>query len=136
MLTTDEAKKTLPWVLEVIRLHTVTHFARDNPKRVLPTPERFSSLAGMRADAAAAERLNGGEKVWGMLSQDTVLVRRPNVRVVLLMEDSSGAKADGEPEKLKLRVGREEVLINLQHAELLHFCLALFDERASQGRPF
>merc|ERR1712039_157190 len=57
LLRGDAAIATLPWVLEVCRLHSITHFGRDSPARLLPAPELFSTLAAARSSEGAATQL-------------------------------------------------------------------------------
>lgn len=135
MLTTEDAEKAVPWMLEVVRLHVVKHFSHDSVG-ILPPPETFSSLAALRSNATAAARFNKGAAVGDELTPETTLSRRADVRATLLVEDELNLPTEARQNSLQLQVGSKSMKFRAERAELLHYCLGLFGDSATRGQPF
>lgn len=132
LLAKEKAASTLPWALEVARLHSLIHHGRDNPARFLVQPDVLSSLAALRSTPDTAKKANQGVKMNSLtLSADTLLVRHPDSRALLLLEDR---KSDTAP--AVLRVNGEKLEVPAQHLALCIHSLGLFGQETAAGKPF
>lgn len=132
----EPTEDVMHWVLEVARLHSVKHFGRDNPQRLFPPADVFSSLAAARSEVTAAGELNevkGAAAAKGRLvGPGAWLVRRQGLRAVLRGAGGGGSGAAAAT----LQLDNKVVAVKLAEEELVHFCLGLFSPSSAQGRAF
>jgi len=131
-LSQEGAARAIPWVLELARYFCLTHFGADDKNRVQPPPEIFSSLSALRKIPDVAKSVQPGMKVHDLLTPETVLIRQPRTRIVLLLHESK--KDKNSP--LKVQFNGQALQFPSTSQDVLHFSLSLFREGTSQGGPF
>lgn len=130
LLKGSQLEDSIPWVLEVARFHCLQHFMRDNPQRLLPPPDVFSSLAAARVDEKAAQRFVEGRrtgKETPLVAPGSWLVRRPALRAVLLRAQSATPA---------LRLDSKEIRLKAFELGAAEFSLGLFGAASARGQPF
>lgn len=138
---------TLRWALEVLRVHSITHFGKALPGK----PELFSTLASLRSgagDIAQRASVDSMGKLAVTMSSGLLFARRPSVRAALLLEDDDSADLGDTclaittgpamcgQSTVTLIVNAEKIQIPAAQLPAAHYCLGLFGEGTAQGRPF
>mmetsp|Transcript_65047 Transcript_65047/g.136263 ORF Transcript_65047/g.136263 Transcript_65047/m.136263 type:complete len:595 (-) Transcript_65047:39-1823(-) len=119
----EPSTELVNWLLEVARLHSLVHFSRDRPKRVLPKADIFQSLSELRRSGKEGNPSSGGS----LLNPDSQLVRKSNIKAVLRQVS---------PQKMQLNLNSQAFEIPTEQEDLMYFALGLFGPETSMGKPF
>ena len=113
--------EVLPFGLEVLRLHGIRHASLQ-----LYKTHMFQSLAAARKRDPEMFNAVKLKDFSAKLSKEVSLIRGAHVRAVLLNDDTSP----------RLILNKKVIPLTSQQVPLALFCLGLYGEKSSQGRPF
>ncbi len=113
--------EVLPFGLEVLRLHGIRHASLQ-----LYKIHMFQSLAAARKRDPEMFNAVKLKDFSAKLSKEISLIRGAHVRAVLLNDDTSP----------RLILNKKVIPLTSEQVPLALFCLGLYGEKSSQGRPF